>query len=78
MSALKWFLMLVGAALFGSAGALIAYDIYLYEQLRHLLSPNKTDESGADSKADDSRSSRRNGFLLRVNFLDGNAGSGLR
>jgi len=29
MSAVKWLLMLVGAALFGSAGALVAYDIYL-------------------------------------------------
>jgi hypothetical protein len=38
MSALKWLLMLVGAALFGSAGALVAYDIYLSEQLRRLLS----------------------------------------
>jgi hypothetical protein len=48
MSALKWLLMLIGAALFGSAGALVAYDIYLSEQLRQLLSRNKTDESGAD------------------------------
>jgi len=47
MSALKWLLMLVGAGLFGSAGALAAYDIYLSEQLRRLLSRNKTDESGA-------------------------------
>ena len=78
MSTLKWFLMLVGAALFGSAGALVAYDIYLSEQLRQLLSRNKTDESGADLKADESRSSRRNGLLLRVNFLGGNAGSGFR
>ncbi len=29
MSALKWLLMTVGAALFGSAGALVGYDIYL-------------------------------------------------
>ena len=36
MSALKWLLMLVGAVLFGSAGALVAYDIYLSEQLRRL------------------------------------------
>jgi len=78
MSALKWLLMLVGAALFGSAGSLVAYDIYLSEQLRRLLSRNKTDESGADLKADVSRSPRRNGFSLRVNFLGGNAGSGLR
>ncbi len=48
MVALKWLLMLVGAGLFGSAGALVAYDIYLSEQLRRLLSRNKTDESGAE------------------------------
>jgi regulator of protease activity HflC (stomatin/prohibitin superfamily) len=48
MLALKWLLMLVGAGLFGSAGALVAYDIYLSEQLRRLLSRNKTDESGVE------------------------------
>lgn len=40
--------MIVGAGLFGSAGALVAYDVYLSEQLRRLLSRNKVDESGAD------------------------------
>ena len=48
MSALKWLLMLVGAGLFGSAGALVAYDIFLSEQLRRLLSRDKRDESGAE------------------------------
>jgi len=48
MVALKYLLMLVGAGLFGSAGALVAYDIYLSEQLRRLLSRNKTDESGGE------------------------------
>jgi regulator of protease activity HflC (stomatin/prohibitin superfamily) len=48
MVALKWLLMLVGAGLFGSAGALIAYDIYLSEQLRRLLSRGKADEPGAE------------------------------
>src|SRR5437867_715017 len=48
MVALKWLLMIVGAGLFGSAGALVAYDVYLSEQLRRLLSRNKTDESGAE------------------------------
>ena len=50
MAVLRWLLMLVGAVAFGSAGALVAYDIYLSEQLRQLLSRNKTDESGADVK----------------------------
>src|SRR5213083_3542308 len=48
MVALKWLLMIVGAGLFGSAGALVAYDVYLSAQLRRLLSRNKTDESGAE------------------------------
>src|SRR5438093_5882002 len=48
MLALKWLLMIVGAGLFGSAGALVAYDVYLSEQLRRLLSRNKTDESGVE------------------------------
>jgi regulator of protease activity HflC (stomatin/prohibitin superfamily) len=48
MLVLKYLLMLVGAGLFGSAGALVAYDIYLSEQLRRLLSRNKTDETGAE------------------------------
>ena len=78
MSALKWLLMLVGAAVFGSAGVLVAYDIYLSEQLRRLLSRNKTDESGADLKARVERSRTRNPFSLRVNILGGSAGQGLR
>ena len=45
---LKYLLMLVGAGFFGSAGALVAYDVYLSEQLRRLLSRNKTDECGAE------------------------------
>src|SRR5438128_3003623 len=48
MLALKWLLMIVGAGLFGSAGALVAYDVYLSEQLRRLLSRNKTAEAGAE------------------------------
>jgi hypothetical protein len=78
MSALKWLLMLVGATVFGSAGALVAYDIYVAEQLRRLLSLNRTDESGADLRAGDSRSPGRSGFSLRMNFLSGSAGSGIR
>jgi len=48
MLALKWLLMLLGAGLFGKAGALVAYDIFLSEQLRRLLSRDKRDESGAE------------------------------
>jgi len=44
MLALKYLLMIVGIALFGSSGAVVAYDIYLSEQLRRLLAPSKTAE----------------------------------
>jgi len=37
MLALKYFLMILGLGLFGSTGALMAYDIYVSEQLRHLV-----------------------------------------
>lgn len=78
MSALRWLLMLVGAVTLGSAGALVAYDIYLADQLRRLLSRNRTDESGADLKAGTSLNRRRNSFTLKINFLGGSAGQGLR
>jgi hypothetical protein len=78
MVLLKWLLMLTGAAVFGSAGALVVYDIYLSEQLRRLLSRNKTDESGADLKAHALRKPLQNGFTQRMNFLGGHAGQGLR
>jgi regulator of protease activity HflC (stomatin/prohibitin superfamily) len=48
MLALKYLLMILGAGLFGSAGALVAYDIFLSAQLRKLLRRNTTDESGAE------------------------------
>jgi regulator of protease activity HflC (stomatin/prohibitin superfamily) len=48
MLALKYLLMILGAGLFGSAGALVAYDIFLSEQLRRMLSRGKTDEALAE------------------------------
>jgi len=48
MVALKYLLTIAGAVLFGSAGALVAYDIFLSEQLRRLLSRRKAEESGAE------------------------------
>jgi regulator of protease activity HflC (stomatin/prohibitin superfamily) len=45
MLALKYLLMILGAALFGSAGALVVYDIFLSTQLRRLLRRHTTDES---------------------------------
>jgi hypothetical protein len=78
MLALKYLLMLVGAALFGSAGALVAYDIFLSEQLRRLLSRNKTEGPGAEAKARAEQNRARNHLALKVNFLGGSAGQGLR
>jgi hypothetical protein len=47
----KSFLMILGAGLFGSAGALVAYDIYLSAQLRQLLHRGATRESRVSRKA---------------------------
>ncbi len=48
MLALKYLLMILGIGLFGSASALVAYDILLAAQLRRLLRSNTTEESGVD------------------------------
>src|SRR5579871_5212040 len=42
MLVLKYLLILAGVGLFGSAGALVAYDIYISSQLRRLLRRNAT------------------------------------
>jgi len=48
MLALKYLLMILGIGLFGSSGAVVAYDIYLSEQLRRLLGRSKSGEPGAE------------------------------
>jgi hypothetical protein len=78
MQALKYLLMILGAGLFGSSGALVAYDIFIAAQLRRLLRRNTTDESGADLGPRKTWSRPRNHFALKVNFLGGVAGHGLR
>jgi hypothetical protein len=78
MLVLKYFLMILGVGLFGSASALAVYDVYVSAQLRRLLRCNTSDESGADLKAPAPRYRVRNHFTLRVNFLGGSAGHGLR
>ncbi len=47
----KSFLMILGVGLFGSAGALVAYDIYLSSQLRRLLKGRASRKSGVSRKA---------------------------
>lgn len=48
MLALKYLLMILGIGLFGSASALMVYDIFLAAQLRRLLRGTTTDESGEE------------------------------
>jgi hypothetical protein len=78
MLVLKYLLMILGVGLFGSASALVVYDIYLSAQLRRLLRRNTTDESGANLKARAPRNPLRNDFTLKANFLGRTAGQGLR
>jgi len=58
MLALKYLLMILGVGLFGSAGSLVVYDIYISEQLRRLLARSKTTEAGVAS-ADTGLTARR-------------------
>lgn len=51
MLVVKYLLMILGIGLFGSASALVVYDIFLAAQLRRLLRRNATDESGAEVAA---------------------------
>ena len=46
MLALKYLLVLLGIALFGSSGALVVYDIYLSSQLRRLLGRRRDETTG--------------------------------
>jgi regulator of protease activity HflC (stomatin/prohibitin superfamily) len=46
MVALKWLLVILGLGLFGSAGALIVYDVYVASQLRRLLKRKSEEEGG--------------------------------
>src|SRR6202047_4620271 len=47
MLALKYLLMLLGFGLFGSAGALVVYDVYVSERLRRLIKRNANGETDA-------------------------------
>lgn len=50
MTALKYLLMILGLGLFGSTGALVAYDIFLSEQLRRLVPRNRRSSFGATNQ----------------------------
>ncbi|MGB8473974.1 MAG: hypothetical protein WCE61_07830 [Candidatus Acidiferrum sp.] len=47
MLGLKYLLMILGLGLFGSTGALLAYDIYVSEQLRKLVLGGKASGPGS-------------------------------
>lgn len=47
MFGIKYLLMMVGLGLFGSSGTLVAYDVYVSEQLRRVLRRNRTVPSHA-------------------------------
>jgi regulator of protease activity HflC (stomatin/prohibitin superfamily) len=51
MLALKYLLVLLGLGLFGSAGALVAYDIYLSEQLRKLIKRKASSDAAGEVEA---------------------------
>ena len=46
MIALKWLLVIAGIGMFGSAGALVVYDVYLSSQLRRLLGRQREEAAG--------------------------------
>jgi regulator of protease activity HflC (stomatin/prohibitin superfamily) len=47
MVAFKWLLVIAGIGLFGSAGALVVYDVYISSQLRRLLKRSNEEGTGA-------------------------------
>jgi hypothetical protein len=49
MLVLKYLFMILGASLFGSAAALVTYDIYLSAQLRRLVGQGTVGEGGAET-----------------------------
>jgi regulator of protease activity HflC (stomatin/prohibitin superfamily) len=63
MLVLKYLLMMAGVGLFGSAAALVAYDIYVSSQLRRLLRRNATTGDAAGAGAGTSGEVAATGFL---------------
>jgi regulator of protease activity HflC (stomatin/prohibitin superfamily) len=62
MLVLKYLLMIVGVGVFGSAAALVIYDIYLSAQLLRLLRREKAGESGGATSGGPDRSGALEGF----------------
>src|SRR4029077_2163958 len=51
MIALKYLLVILGIGLFGSAGALVIYDVYISSQLRRLLRRSREGAAGGAGAA---------------------------
>jgi hypothetical protein len=49
MIALRYLLIFLGIGLFGSAGALVVYDVYVSSQLRRLLRRSSQEAAGGAS-----------------------------
>ena len=62
MLVLKYLLMILGVGVFGSAAALVIYDIYLSAQLLRLLRREKVGESGGADGGGPDRGGALDGF----------------
>ena len=59
MSILRYLLMTLSFALFGSAGVLVAYDLYLAAQLRRLLRRSSSEAAQEEKNTESRRRLRR-------------------
>ncbi len=66
MLAMKWLLMAVGVAMFGTAAGVVAYDVYLAMQFQKLMGSG---ELGAVDEAGASRPIRWNLAVLRFSWV---------
>jgi regulator of protease activity HflC (stomatin/prohibitin superfamily) len=73
MLLLKYLLILLGAVLFGGAGILAAYDIYLSGQLRRLLAGNNPDAASPEPGALTRRPTRAVRWRLSLQLIGGGA-----
>jgi regulator of protease activity HflC (stomatin/prohibitin superfamily) len=49
MFALKWLLMTMGVAMFGTAAGVVGYDVYLAMQFHRLMGPGESGEAGQEA-----------------------------
>jgi hypothetical protein len=68
MLPLRYLLILAGLVLFGSTGALVAYDVYLSAQLRRLLYGSRANQAPAPTLA--RRPKPPSKFVLRTSEME--------